>query len=43
VRHRDQRDVLALAEPVARLAPDRLRGGGAGGGRRWYGMGLSDP
>src|SRR5262249_47674164 len=33
VRHRDQRHVLALAEPVARLAPHRLGGGGAGGGR----------
>ena len=33
VRHRDQRGVLALAEPVARLGPDSLGGGGARGRR----------
>ena len=34
VRHRDQRHALALAEHVARLGADGLRGGGARGGRR---------
>ena len=34
VRHRDQRHVLALAEGVARLGADRLRGRRARGGRR---------
>ena len=36
VRHRDQRHVLALAEPVTRLGTDCLSGGGAGPlARRW--------